>query len=274
MKTTNTPTAQQKGVSKVLASPGASVSRKHRVSTAFKANRTSGLIHFAATQLAVAGWLAMTLPITAATIPSSYRNQYRGCAGRLLSVGISAEAAAIACAQALRPRDLSRCVIEIEQQTELAAEDALSSCRQVRRPNELASCVVGISRNQEEAIPSILNYCSRSLLPERFAECVVGLRVEADFAPTDAMETCIDASDQISEVAPNFVPGNQTPLSEPNSAPIRPEEQTPLIQPAPPTPDVTEDLTPLEPDPAEPQNQTPQDQQTPAPTDPVNPGVV
>lgn len=274
----NMPTARQKRVSEALESQcsstlacgnakgdrkRASACRRHRVSTDLRTNRTSRLIHFAATQLAVAGWLAMTLPSTAATIPSSYRNQYRGCAGRLLSVGISAEAAASACAEALRPKDLSRCVIEIEQQTELAAEDALSSCRQVRRPDELASCVVGISRNQEEAMPSVLNYCGRSLLPERFAECVVGLRVEADFAPTDAMETCIDASDPLGDVAPNFVPGNQTPLSEPNSAPPGPEEQIPLIQPAPPTPAVPRDLTPLEPDPAPTE-----------PTNPVNPGVV
>jgi hypothetical protein len=113
----------------------------------------------------------------------SYRNQFRGCTGRLLSVDISAEAAASACAEALRPTDLSKCVIEIERQTEIAAADALSSCRQVRRPDELASCVVGINRNQEEGIPSVLNYCGRSLLPKRFAECVVGLRIEADFAP-------------------------------------------------------------------------------------------
>lgn len=277
MQRRNMPTVRQKcvSVSKALASLRASACRRHRVSTTFRANRTvSSLIHFAATQLAVAGWLAMTFPSTAATIPSSYRNQYRGCAGRLLSVGISAEAAASACAEALRPQDLSRCVIEIERQTELAAEDALSSCRQVRRPNELASCVVGISRNQEEAIPSVLNYCGRSLLPERFAECVVGLRIEADFAPTAAMETCINASDPLGDVAPNFVPGNQTPLSEPNSVPIGPEEQTPLIQPAPPTPAVPQDLTPLEPGPAptEPQNQTPQAQQ-PAPiTTSINPG--
>jgi len=43
----------------------------------------------------------------------------------------TAEAAARCLYEALRPQDLSRCVIEIEQQTELAAEDALSSCRQI-----------------------------------------------------------------------------------------------------------------------------------------------
>lgn len=205
----------------------------------------SGLLRFAASGLVVAGCLAMTFPSTSATIPSSYRNQYRGCAGRLLSVGIAPEAAASACAETLRPKDLSRCVVEIEQETAIAAVDALSTCRQVRRPNELATCVVGISRNsQDDAIPSVLNYCGRSLLPERFAECVVGLRVEADFAATAAMDTCISAGDQLGNVDPNFIPENQTPLSNPNSAPTDSQNQTPLIQPAPATPDVSPDLTP------------------------------
>jgi hypothetical protein len=77
----------------------------------------SGLLRFAATGLVFAG---LAMPSTAATIPSSYRNQYRGCAGRLLSVGISPEAAASACAETLRPKDLSRCVVEIEQETAIA----------------------------------------------------------------------------------------------------------------------------------------------------------
>lgn len=227
----------------------------------------SSLICLAA-QLTVPAWLAMTLPSTAATIPTSYRNQYRSCVGRLLDVGISPEAAASACAAALRPTDLSKCVAKIEQQTAIASQDALATCTQVRRPNELANCVVGISRNAEEdTVGSILNYCGRSLLPERFAECVVGLRIEADFTPTDAMNSCIDASDRLGAVSPTFIPENQTPLSEPTSTPIAPENQTPLIQPAPATPSVPE-LTPS-PDTPTPDNQT-SPQQAPTTTS-VNP---
>ena len=236
----------------------------------FAERSVSSLLRFAATGLVFAG---LAMPSTAATIPSSYRNQYRGCVGRLLSVGISPEAAASACAETLRPKDLSRCVVEIEQETAIAAVDALITCRQVRRPNELASCVVGISRNSaEDAIPSVLNYCGRSLLPERFAECVVGLRVEADFAATEAMDTCISAGDQLGNVEPNFIPENRTPLSNPNSAPSESQNQTPLIQPAPATPDVSP-LTPqVEPlAPTESENQTPI-QQTPASTTPDNAG--
>ena len=222
-----------------------------------KRKRTvSGLIRIAASQLAVVGWLAMTLPSTAANIPTSYRNTYRGCAGRLVSVGISSEDAATACAGALRPTEVSRCVVEIKQKTAIAAEDALSTCRQDRRPNEVARCVVGISRNSE-AVAGVLDYCGRrSLLPVRFAECVVGLRREIEISPTQAMDSCIDESDQISEFAPNFVPANQTP-----------------VKPAPPTPNVPGDPTPLAPStpaPTAPQNQTPPVQPTPAPNDPAN----
>lgn len=141
--------------------------------------------------------LAIMLPAAAVTIPSSYRNEYRFCAARLLALNISAEAVSSACSTSLNPRRLSTCVYDIQRRTNIAAIDALSSCRQVRQPNELASCVVGISVNsQEDTIPEVLDYCRRSLLPVRFAECVVGLRQEIDVAPIQAMDTCISAGDR------------------------------------------------------------------------------
>lgn len=160
--------------------------------------------------LAMTGWLAMSLPSTAQT--ATYRNDFRVCAARLLSVSITAEAASLACAMALRPSDLSSCVTRIERQTQIASVDALSSCTQVRRPEELATCVVGISLNTQEAVnPGVLNYCSRSLLPVRFAQCVVGLRAEIDFSPTQVMNSCIDASDKITGVLPSFIPTTTQP---------------------------------------------------------------
>lgn len=142
--------------------------------------------------------LATMLPATAVTtIPASYRNEYRFCAARLLALNISATAVSSACSTALNPRRLSTCVYDIQRRTNISAIDALPSCRQVRQPNELASCVVGISVNsQEETIPEVLDYCRRSLLPVKFAECVVGLRQEIDVPPTQAMDSCIDASDR------------------------------------------------------------------------------
>lgn len=224
-----------------------------------KRERTvSDLICFAATRLAVAGWLAMTLPSTAAIVPSSYRNDFRGCAGRLLSIGISSDAAANACAGALRPKDVSRCVLRIHQQTAIAAQDVLSACTQVRRPNDLSRCVIGISSNsRQEAVPGVLDYCRRSLLPVNFAECVVGLRREIDVAPTQAMESCINASDRPSNFSPSFVPQNQRPVVQPGSTPAVPTDQPPQGRPAP--------LQNV------PGNQTPQGQPTPTPSTPSVP---
>lgn len=195
----------------------------------------SSLIRTAAAPLVIAGWLGMSFPSAAITLPTSYRNQYRVCAGRLLRSGISAEAVAATCARALRPNDVARCVERIDRQTDIAAEDALVTCRQVRRPIELASCVVGINRyTKEQAAPGVLDYCGRSLLPVNFAECVVGLRREIEFDPTQAMETCISASDRISEFSPNFIPSSQTPV-QPATTPTVPPDQTPSVAPSTPT---------------------------------------
>lgn len=158
-------------------------------------NRKSNWLHLAATPLVMSG-LALN-PAMAASVPSSYLNDYRFCAARLLALNISADAVSNACATALSPKTLSTCVYDIQRQTKILATDALTTCRQVRQPNELATCVVGISTNsQEETISEVLDYCRLSLLPVRFAECVVGLRREIAVPALQAMNTCIDGSDR------------------------------------------------------------------------------
>jgi hypothetical protein len=173
--------------------------------------------------LAITGWVGSSLPGMAVT--ASYANDYRVCAGRLLSVGVTPDAASVGCANALRPKELSLCVSRIQKQTQIAATDALESCKQARRPEDLAACVVGISANAKEAVnPAALGYCSRSLLPVRFAECVVGLRAETDSAPVQAMDNCIDASDRaVSGYLPSFIPATR---SQQNIQPVF--ESTPI----------------------------------------------
>lgn len=147
----------------------------------------------AAIPLVVSG-LALN-PATAASVPSSYLNDYRFCTARLLALSISTGAVSTSCAAALYPKRLGNCVYDIQRQTSILAADALATCRQVRQPDELATCVVGISINsKEKTIPEVLNYCRRSLLPVRFAECVVGLQKEIDVTSNQAMNTCIDAT--------------------------------------------------------------------------------
>jgi hypothetical protein len=194
--------------------------------------------------LAIAGWIGSNFPATGAEIVTdSLRNGYRACTGRMLNSGVSPEAAARACAGALYPKDIARCVSRIEGQTEISAQDALATCTQARRPVELSRCVVGISENTEgQPVPGVLDFCGRSLLPIRYAECVVGLRREInDLAPTQAMETCISASDRPLEFAPNFIPQGQ--LQQPVQSPAltepaipEPTPTTPETAPAPDTP--------------------------------------
>ncbi len=195
----------------------------HRRTEAVNRLSTKKITQVAASALTIAGCLAMSLPSMAITA----FNDYRVCAGRLLNLGITAEATANACSAALRPRDLSACVVQIEQQTEIAGEDALNPCAQARRPQDLANCVVGISRNaQEAANPEVLNYCRRSLLPVRFAQCVVGLRAETDFDPTQAMQACIDASYRpLGNFLPSFIPITSQDLVTP--APTLPDPTNP-----------------------------------------------
>lgn len=187
--------------------------KKHR---GFASRMLSGqAIRLFAPALAIAGWVGMSVPSMA--ISATYANDYRVCAGRLLSVGITAQSASQSCATALRPRQLGNCVSRIQKQTQIASGDVLASCRQARRPEDLASCVVGISANNKEGVnPAVLGYCSRSLLPVRFAECVVGLRAETDSAPTQAMDSCIDGSDRaVTGYLPSFIPSTRSPGIQP-----------------------------------------------------------
>ncbi|MDZ7956812.1 MAG: hypothetical protein RMY34_02705 [Aulosira sp. DedQUE10] len=161
--------------------------------------------------LAIAGWLATMVPTMAAATYSN--NDYRACAGQLLRVNINANAASQACAGALRPRDLSSCVVKISRQTQISAVDALNSCTLARRPEDLATCVVDISLypSKDAANPAILNYCGRSLLPVSFSQCVVGLRTETKSALTPTLDTCINGSDRVS----SFAPSSTSPLQPP-----------------------------------------------------------
>jgi hypothetical protein len=158
--------------------------------------------------LAMAGILGMALPSNAISNPfRRNQNEYRVCAARLLSVGIPTEAASNACAAALRPKEVSSCVGEIQRRTQIPATDSLAFCGQARRPDDLATCVVAIGTTSQETVNrAILSYCNRSLLPVKFGQCVVGLRSEIDFSPTQAMESCISASDRISNVVPLSTP--------------------------------------------------------------------
>ncbi len=133
-------------------------------------------------------------------------NEFATCAGALIDAGIEAEAASAACAQALKPEQVSRCVVDITDETELAPEQVLAACSRDRRPNELATCVATIHGSLEvSSSADVLDNCRRSVLPVRYSDCVVGLATTAEVATTESMALCIAAGYRPVDVAPTFI---------------------------------------------------------------------
>lgn len=159
-------------------------------------------------------FVALTLGfIPLSPAPAAARNNdYNRCAAELLDRQLSPETVALACSAALRPEELSECVVEINGRTDILAEDALTRCQEVRRPLELATCVVEISDDSREGeAPLILDFCRRSLLPTQFSRCVVGLQNQIDLVTSQAMSVCIDTRDRVVSPLPNFIPGREPP---------------------------------------------------------------
>ncbi|MBE9120852.1 hypothetical protein IQ269_08470 [Tychonema sp. LEGE 07199] len=176
------------------------------------------------TPLVALSLLAVALPISPASaitlrFPRT-QNSYRVCAKELIEAGVGAEAAAAACADALHPRDISRCALQINRKTNISGLEALSTCRQVRRPDELTTCVVNIhtkTKTQPAAPLLVLDGCRRSLLPEQFAECVVGLSGRLDFPTDRLLATCLDPREKVSQLDERPAPTPPVELMPPPS---------------------------------------------------------
>ena len=126
--------------------------------------------------------------------PANAVNQFDVCTIRLLRRGIPEEQAAISCAQALEPAQLSECVLRIGEQTSVAAEDALRACFRDRRPVDLAECVVNI---QEDALQPYLARLSSINAPteETDGEAIAPAPEETDdeaIAPAPVLEDAPD----------------------------------------------------------------------------------
>lgn len=177
----------------------------------------------------IASLFGLLLPLSPA---AAARNDYTTCADELMEVGIPDETIALACGAALRPDELSECVLDINKKTEIAAAEALSTCRRVRRPEELATCVVDIRLETEASqVPEVLDHCRRSLLPVAFSRCVVGLNLNISIAPEEAMAACIDGRDRPRD----FYPLSVSPIEPAEELPVPSETlQPPAEQSAPP----------------------------------------
>jgi len=131
--------------------------------------------------------------------------QFQICAQELEQAGLPPNQVSAACADALRPEDLSLCVLSMNEQVGVPAEQALFNCYRDRRPIELATCVVDINEFLiADEIGMIVENCRRSLLPLRYSECVVGLANTPSeaIAPVDALEECLSADTFPESLAP------------------------------------------------------------------------
>ena len=113
-------------------------------------------------------------------------NQYSVCINQLQKFSILGEDAAIACSDALIPKELSQCVSIIGNITQINGNDSLRACFQVRRPVDLGNCVASIYKILPSQIDTnsnldtnkidsltLLDSCRSSLNPGLYAECVI-----------------------------------------------------------------------------------------------------
>lgn len=155
-----------------------------------------------ALRMAIAGLVSLTFapdPGFAFSIFRKKDSPYEICVKELQQAKASAESIPSACSTALRPKELSSCVLDITlaDGVEIGADDALANCRQVRRPDELSTCVIDIRQRTEAATTTeVLSHCRRSLLPLQFSQCVVALSVEQKQPADSAMSTCLDGRDR------------------------------------------------------------------------------
>lgn len=152
---------------------------------------TTRLGAIAAFQTGVFFMVVPSRPLQAAT-----GDQFKVCAEELQEAGLSPDSASAACADALRPKELSLCVLGMNQEVGIPAEEALFNCYRDRRPTDLATCVVDINEFVEtDDVGMIVENCRRSVLPLRYSECVVGLTntSQQEISPTQAMEDCINS---------------------------------------------------------------------------------
>lgn len=150
------------------------------------------------------GFLLFTVPVNAGNW-----NQYSVCVTQLEKYDVSGEDAAVACSDALIPKELSECVSMIGNATPIGGNDSVRACFQVRRPIDLGNCVADIynalpslkvvdpeTDTEEINLLTLLNSCRTSLRPGFYSECVIATAKEVDeMSPVRAMDICLSAQD-------------------------------------------------------------------------------
>ncbi|XHU95789.1 MAG: hypothetical protein JJP05_09010 [cyanobacterium endosymbiont of Rhopalodia gibba] len=139
-------------------------------------------------------------------------NQFDVCITEIAQYGVEPDKAALACSDALIPKELSQCVTMIYRATPIEGDDALSACYQVRRPIDLGHCVADIynaipnlsststenrlTTLKEPSLLTLLTSCRSSLRPGYYSECVIAVnRNLPDITPIKALNKCLEAED-------------------------------------------------------------------------------
>ncbi|WP_245602693.1 hypothetical protein [Gloeothece verrucosa] len=179
-----------------------------------------------------AGLLALSIPVE----PAHARNMYDVCVGQMVAVGVERQQAGAACAEALIPKELSKCVSRVALVVSVPAQEAVKNCFQSRRPVDVANCVVDINnqvplnrdlpRNnrveetfaepsptgdatasppREVSAPVLaLESCRRSLQPGVYSQCVTALSRDITLENlTQALDTCLSAEAFPPSIFPN-----------------------------------------------------------------------
>ncbi|MEL4896677.1 hypothetical protein [Crocosphaera sp. Alani8] len=160
------------------------------------------------------GLLLLTVPVAVA----GNWNQYSVCVTQLQKFDVSGEDAAIACSDALIPKELSECVSMIGNATPIDGNDSLRACFQVRRPIDLGNCVADIynavpdlaevdpeTDTEEINLLTLLNSCRTSSRPGFYSECVIAAANETDeMNPIRAMDVCLSAQDFPRDLFPAY----------------------------------------------------------------------
>ncbi|MEY2985030.1 MAG: hypothetical protein RLZZ568_1647 [Cyanobacteriota bacterium] len=168
---------------------------------------------------------AVFAPITAM---AGNWNQFDVCVTEMKRNGVSDDAAAAGCSEAIIPKEMSECVSRISRNTDITGNVALQACFQVRRPVDLSYCVVDINNktikgyrpastsdpSQTDGLSALktddltlaaLQSCRQSLLPGRHSECVIALSRDVNnFTPVQAMTTCLAAEDFPRDLFPAY----------------------------------------------------------------------
>lgn len=193
----------------------------------------NGILRSTAFTVLSTGLLAVSIPIE----PVDARNMYDVCLGQLQGVGVEPQQAATACADALIPKELSKCVSRVALTVSVPANVAVENCYQSRRPVDVANCVVDINNqvplnrnwqelnrvseafaeptpetgttttSESEPTPPVLalESCRRSLQPGIYSQCVTGLSRDVSLRGLkNALNTCLSAEDYPASIFPNY----------------------------------------------------------------------